>query len=436
MIASGLAAAELGPWWQTALWFTVLLMASFFFSGTETAFFSLQEIDRRRILEGSTSTQRRVAQLLRNRNALITTILMGNETANIAISATAAGLVAVVAPTKPWITVLVVTPVLVLLSEITPKILAYRFNRLWVDGAVWPIWALMWILLIPRLVFGGLVALLGRLFGVTGTAPERMLGENEFLAFVEQGEKQGVVEEGERELIEAVFELDDLTVDRVMTPKPDMFSIPVDITWDDLVHACRDARYSRVPVYEHHRDNIIGVLLLKDLVRHRKHPLRTPADLQKMLLKPVFVPATKPANEMMKEMLRLRFHIAFVIDEHGTVIGLVSLDDLIIELVGEIEDDSTDAGEAEVRDEPDGTWLASGAVDLDDFQEHTGLELPPGEYHTLAGFLMEQLGRLPTADDRVDHAGYTYVVVRMDGRRISEVRVRPTTDASQDEVSE
>lgn len=434
MIASGAGAIELGSWGTTFAVFAALFALSFLFSGTETAFFSLQEIDRRRILEGTSSTQRRVAGLLSNRPALITTILMGNETVNILISGLAAGLVATHAPTRPWLTVVFVTPLLVLFSEITPKILAYRFNRLWVDAVAWPMSLLTIVLLPLRVVVGGLVGALARLFHVTGDGPARRLGEDEFLAFVEQGERQGVVEEGERELIEAVFELDDLTIDRVMTPKPDMFMLPVDIGWEGLIDACREARFSRVPIYEEYRDNIVGVLLLKDLLRHRKKPLTSVDAFKRILLPPVFVPATKTANDMMKEMLRRRFHMAFVIDEHSTVIGLVSLDDLIIELVGEIEDEADDDPD-EVRAHPDGGWVVQGTVDLEELAEHTGLAIDDnGDFHTLSGFVMEALDRVPEAGDRFTRAGHVFEVLTMEGRRLAEVRIRPVTDDDAEEV--
>lgn len=430
----GLDPASLGSGWTIAAFFALLFSLSFLFSGTETAFFSLQEIDRRRIREGATATHRRIANLMRDRTALITTILMGNETVNIAISATAAALLAVWVPGRPWVAVLVVTPILVLFSEITPKILAFRYNRLWVDVAVWPLSVLKVLLWLPRLVVGTMVSLLARLFGVTGQHTVRAMGETEFLAFLSEGEKQGVVEEHEREFIEAVFNLDDLPIVRVMTPRPDMFSLPLDIPWDELMEACRHARFSRVPIYEENPDNIVGVLLVKDLLRHRRRPLRSPEELRRILLPPEFVPDTKPANQMMKDMLKRRFHMAFVVDEHGSTIGLVSLDDLIIELVGEIEDPEEAAEPEDIRVEGEG-WLVRGSVDVEDLAEHTPIQLPEGEYHTVGGFLMAALGRVPDVGDVLDHDGYSFRVTEVDGRRIVDVQVAPLGNGAPSEAS-
>jgi CBS domain containing-hemolysin-like protein len=430
-LASGVAAdvGALGPPWVVALLFVVLFAASFVFSGTETAFFSLQELDRRRLEESPSSTHRRIVAVLRERTALITTVLIGNETVNIAIASTSAALLAAVAPDRPWLTVVIVTPVLVLLSEVTPKILAFRFNRLWVDLVVWPLSLLQLVLWPVRVVVAGLVAVLARPFGVTRVAPEREVGEEEFLAFVEQGEEQGIVGEEERELIEAVFDLDDLPVARVMTPKPDVFAVPVDVAWDDLLAACQDARFSRVPVWEGSPDNIVGVLLLKDLLRHRRQPFRSPEQLRRLLLPPVFVPTSKPANEMMKEMLKRRFHMAFVVDEHGTVVGLVSLDDLIIELVGEIEDEPSPEEVDDVQRDGDG-WNVRASVGLDDLADLTGVALPTGDYHTVAGFVLESLGRIPDPGDVVGHEGWQLTVLSVEDRRIVDVRLGPAPAAA------
>jgi CBS domain containing-hemolysin-like protein len=404
----------------------LLLGVTFFFSGTETAFFSLQEIDRRRIAEGRTLTQRWIHGLLRRRAGLIATILIGNEFANVTISALTAGIVASLAPGKPWLTIVVLTPLLVLFAEITPKVLAFRFNRTWVDFAALPLWIVFWALLPLRLVVVAVVTALARLFGVTEGAFDRPIREEEFLLLVGRGTEQGVVAEDERDIIEAVFELDDLPVQRLMTPVPDIFSLPLDVGWDELLEACRTANFSRVPIWEGSPDEIVGVLLVKDLLRHRRKPLRSSDELRRLLLAPVFVPATKPANEMMKEMIRRRIHMAFVVDEHGTLMGLVSLDDLIIELVGELgEEDETEAEDIVTGDRE---LTVRAAVDLEDFTEETGIQVPEGDYHTLGGFVFHTLGRIPEEGDVVHADGHVIEVVEMDGRRVTLVRVRPRDD--------
>jgi putative hemolysin len=410
----------------TAAMFVGLFAASFFFSGSETAFFSLQERERRRIEEGDSLTDQRIHSMLQRRTSLITTILVGNETANVLISATAAGLFAVFAPDKPWLTVLVVTPALVLLSEITPKVLAYRYNVWWASLAVWPLTALYFAVTPVRWVIDALVKLIAWALHTPLSEKNAQLGAAEFLVLVEQSTHQGVVHADARDIIEAVFELDDVPVSRVMTPRPDIFSLSIDTPWPRLVAACQEARYSRVPVWEDHPDNIIGVLLTKDLLRHRRQPPSSKDALRELLVPPMFVPATRAVSEMMREMITRRVHIGFVADEHGTLMGIVSLDDLIVELVGEIgdNDDAPPPPEIEVSERG---WVVQGWLDVDDFAEHTEVSLPSGGWHTVAGFVFHTLGRIPREGDAFDADNHRFTVQKMDGRRVAVVRVEPVT---------
>ncbi|MCB9665614.1 MAG: HlyC/CorC family transporter [Alphaproteobacteria bacterium] len=415
-------------WLPVVLVFAGLILVSFLFSGTETAFFSLQDMERRRIAEGTSPTHRAVHGLLSRRRGLITTILIGNEATNVTIAALAAAVVAVLAPDSPWLVVVCVTPALVLLSEVTPKVIAFRYNRRWVELVAWPLWALFVVLAPLRWVVGGLVGALARLFGVTEALGERPLQEDEFLVLVERGAEQGVVGSDEREIIEAVFELDDLPVSRLMTPTREIFSLPVDVGWDELLTACQASRFSRVPIWEGSPDALLGVLLVKDLLRHRRRPLRGPDELRRLLLAPVFVPASKPANEMMRDMIRRRIHMAFVVDEHGTLVGLVSLDDLIVELVGEIADEYSEEEERDYTVDGDESMLVRASVDLEDFAEETGVAVPEGEYHTLGGYVAHTLGRIPATGDHVELDGHRLEVTETDGRRVVQLRLVPLDD--------
>lgn len=409
------------------LLFVALFVLSFLFSGTETAFFSLQEIDRRRIAEGTSPTHRLIHAVLQRRVGLITSILMVNETVNVGISVTAAGLFAAVAPGHPWLTVVLVTPSLLLFSEITPKVIAWRFNRSWVDIAIWPFTAVYVVLTPLRVVVSALVNGMARAFGVHGAHEHIAMAEHEFMAIVEASAEGGAMNEDERELIEAVFDLDDMAVSRLMTPAPDIFSLPADVSWSALLAACQEARFSRVPIYDKSRDDIVGVLLVKDLLKFRRRPFTRPDELRALLIPPAFVPATKPAHDMMREMLKRRIHIAFVVDDHGTLMGLVSLDDLIIELVGEIGDELDDGSEEEDIVRMDGVLHVKASVDLEDLSEETGILLPDGEYQTVGGYVFHVLGHIPRVGDVVDEAGHRFTVAAAEGRRATLLHIRPIT---------
>lgn len=403
----------------------VLLTLSFLFSGTETALFSLQKLQRQR-LESSGGSGAQSTRLLSRRAALITTILIGNETVNVAFANTGARLFEDLTPyawLNPWLSIIVVTPMLVLISEITPKVLAYRFNVGWARIAAWPL-TVFHVLASPiRWVVVLIVGTLARAAGVTPTQQDDSIGEAELLRLLDQGERAGSVDAAEREMIEAVFEFEELTVGRLKTPRPDMFALPLDTPWEAIVEACRERGYSRIPVYDQDPENIVGILLLKDVLKHRTNPPAGPRQLRTLLLPPVFVPRSKPAQDMLKSFLDKRFHSAFVVDEHGTLVGIVTLDDLLSELFGDFPDEGDDTSEG-IQTLGPGVWAVSAAMDLDDFADVVELELPGGEYHTVGGFVFHQLGRLPHRGDAFTFADHRFVVRRMDGRRIDEVLVR------------
>ena len=390
--------------------------ASFFFSGTETAFFSLQKVDQEWFSRSQGNGQM-VAWLLARRDSLITTILLGNETVNIALTATCAAVITAYLPSMLWLNVVVLTPALVLISEITPKILAFRFRRSWARWAAGPLTLFFWAVTPARVVLQALVNAIAGLLGAN-TIDAQGVHQEELLAYVNSGTASGALDPLERDIIEAVFEFDEMTVERLMTPRPDMFTMPLTVSWEDLLPATKKAGHSRIPVTN--GDDIAGVLLLKDLLRFRSTPLAGPRQLRSLLLPPVFVPTSKPADAMLQEFLERRFHMAFVVDEHGTLVGLVTLDDLLGELLG--EEELSEENEI-ARLQPDAITVKA-SIDVDDFADETGIDLPEGDYHTLGGFVFHELGRLPRKGDAVAHNQHRFIVAKMQGRRIVEVVVR------------
>jgi putative hemolysin len=344
---------------------------------------------------------------------------MGNETANVTLATVSAALCAYYLPGYEWVNLFILPPVLLLVSEFTPKTLARRFNRRWATFAAWPLTAFYMVGAPFRLVVSGIVSLLARPLGVTPGTHEETLREEELRGYIARGAAAGELDRMEREIIEAVFEFDTIAVDRLMTPRPDVFSLRVDTPWEELFKLAREAGFSRIPIKSDTTDDIVGVLLLKDLLRVR---VRGSATLRELLLPPVFVPQSKPADMMLREFLSKKLHMAFVVDEHGTLVGLITLDDLLDELIGELQVGQEESEISRIRP---GVMYVKAAIDTEDFTEATGIQLPDGDYNTLAGFVFHQLGRLPRTGDEVVLEDRAYVVSKMDGRRIAEILVRP-----------
>ena len=239
-------------------------------------------------------------------------------------------------------------------------------------------------------------------------------------------------------MIQKVFEFGDLTVSRLMTPRPDVFSLSLTTPWEDLIDRIRDAGHSRVPMWQGRADNVVGVLVVKDLLPHLAARFREAEDggdgdpralalstreLQKLLHPAHFVPTSKRAEDMLAEFREHKFHLAIVVDEHGNVVGLVTLDDLLAELVGELLDEG-DEQPQDVTQVVDGVFTIRGNMDVDDFAGRFDITLPEGGYDTVAGFLLDQAGTVPAKGDEVEWEGIRFTVRRMEGRRITEVCVR------------
>lgn len=251
---------------------------------------------------------------------------------------------------------------------------------------------------------------------------------------LDQGREAGMLAELEHEVIGRVLSFDDLTVGRLMTPRREMFAISLEQPWTDLLSELREAAYSRVPVWEGSRDNIIGVLLVKDLLATLLHASAgvstSPRQLRRLVRPARFVPTARRAVDMLSELRTHKLHLALVVDEHGTVVGLITLDDLLTELVGELPDENDEDPDPLVRRVGDRSWLVSATMDAEDFAERFALDLPDGDFTSVGGLVIRELGDLAHPGDRVSLTGATLIVRRVDGRRISDLLLEIETPSA------
>lgn len=407
----------------------ILLVVCAFFNLAEVSLFSLQKSDREAL-----RTQRGgalVLALVKEPRALLASLLIGVEVANIALGTVSAELARELVPSAPWLNVVLVAPLVILVGDILPKALGIHFAR---GGALLVARPLVvWNIAIApfRWVVDVISALILRPFGASHVPVEASLREEHLRVLVDRGLLAGALQPIEQQIIHRVFDFGERPVSRLMTPRPDVFSLPVTTPWNELLAAVREQRYSRVPMWQGSPDNIVGVLLTKDLLRLRGHG-PTPRQIQRLLRPAFFVPPSKLAQDLLREFRARKQHLALVVDEHGTCIGLVSLDDLLRELVGETPDESdgpnTEIQELTPAGASPGHWRVSGAMDVVDFAKRVGVSLPEGEWTTVAGFVLDQLGRLPQAGDTVtwqgDEAHLRVEVRGVQERRISEVDVQ------------
>ena len=238
---------------------------------------------------------------------------------------------------------------------------------------------------------------------------------------VQDGPRHHPTEE-EKEILAALTALRDTTAREVMTPRVDIVALPTPVTVGDAVQAVRESGHSRFPVYRNDLDNLVGILFVKDLFELRG-PLKPDEPIQR-LRRPFLVPEGRKVLDILSEMRRRRIAFAVVVDEYGGVDGVITVKDLVSELVGELPDEFDQDTDAPIIRVDQYRWLVAGDSPIDDLNEELSIGIPEGEYVTLGGFIMERLGRIPAEGDVLDHEGWQLHVTKMDRRRISTVVAR------------
>jgi CBS domain containing-hemolysin-like protein len=256
--------------------------------------------------------------------------------------------------------------------------------------------------------------------------------EQELRASAEVAQEEGQIEEGEVELIHSIFEFGDTIVREVMVPRPDIVAVEHDKALRDVQAIVLSHGYSRVPVFREDLDDVVGIVYAKDVLK-ALHQGKHDSPLSEVVREPRYVPETKKVAELLREMQKDKFHIALVTDEYGSVTGLVTLEDLLEELVGEIADEY-DREEPEMVQVGDGVYRVSGKVSVDDVNELLDAELPDEEWDTVAGLVLDLFGRIPKEGERVPFQGLAFTAEEVKGRRIAKILIERVSETDEAEV--
>ena len=328
-------------------------------------------------------------------------------------------------PTGLWlagvVVILLLGLVILVLGELLPSMIALRFSEQLAFALVRP-FALVATLISPltRLVIG-----LSRLLaGLLGEGPEGgipLVTEEEIKSMVDAGEEEGFIEADEKEMIYSIFEFGDTLAREVMVPRIDITAIEVGTSITEALGVIMEAGHSRIPVYIETIDNIVGILYAKDLLPLLLHG-ETDTRLEKVLRRPYFIPETKKVDDLLPDLQQRKVHMAIVVDEYGGTAGLVTIEDLLEEIVGEIQDEY-DSEEPIYEIISDDEYVLSARIDLDDLAKLLSTEFPDEESDTLGGLIYDHLGRVPAPGDVVDYDGLQITVLSVEGRRINKVRV-------------
>jgi CBS domain containing-hemolysin-like protein len=301
--------------------------------------------------------------------------------------------------------------------------------RLWAEPFLyytWPLWRAVGVLLAPLVLGARFVdTVLHRIVGRVHEVPDEESFEEEIRTIVTEGHREGLLEDDARKMVEGVIELSDVVVSEIMTPRTDMISMPTALSWQEMLQFVVAMRHTRIPVYEKNRDDIIGILYTKDLLPQLTESSDEPAAPWTSLLRePWFVPETKPVDVLLQEFQQTRYHMAVVLDEYGGVSGLVTMEDVLEEIVGEIIDESDKDLVDGIREIDDRTAEALGKVHIDEINERLELALPEdGDFDTIAGFVFHELGHVPKVEETLVWHNVRITVLEATRRRIERVRL-------------
>ncbi len=263
-----------------------------------------------------------------------------------------------------------------------------------------------------------------RLFGIDPNADEENVTEEEILMMVDVGEEKGVIENAQAEMINNIFEFDDIDAGDIMTHRVDMTAVEADEPVSEVVKVAIEDGYSRIPVYDDDPDNIVGIVYIKDLLPYIGKEVPTDKTIREVMREAYFVPETKKCGELFAEMSEKRVQIAIVVDEYGGTAGLLTLEDIIESIVGSIQDEY-DTEEEEIAKINDTTFTVDGTTDLDEINELVGADIPEGDYDTIAGFIISELGFLPKDGDMdtVELDNLKFTIIEVEDKRIAKVRI-------------
>jgi CBS domain containing-hemolysin-like protein len=394
----------------------ILLLLSGFFSSTETALFSISKTKARHLAKNNGKTNMLIKRMKDDPHKLLSTILIGNNIVNIGASALATSVMINVFPNYAvGLATGIMTFLILVFGEVLPKSVATQNNILIAKFSIYPIY---WL----SILFYPVIKLLNFIPMLTGKIKRTpKITEEELMTFVEAVEEEGEIKEEEKELIHKIFEFDDTNASEIMTPRADMFVIEADekLNLEDIVKS----GFTRIPVIEDDIDHVIGTINIKDLFLHQVTS-DTEIDARKIMTKPYFVPENKKLDRLLHQFKIRKHHLAIVVDEHGGVSGLITLEDALEEIVGEISDES-DKEEPHIVKRTTKEWTVLGKADISEINEIIGMDIPDlKEYDTFSGYVLNTIGRIPKENEKIAIESYIITVEEKAGNRIKKYSIK------------
>ena len=407
--------------WYEPVSFIFLLVLSGFFSGSETALMSVNKVEIRHLAQEGNKKAKIVDGLLSKPDNLLTTILVGNNLANVAASAIATKVATNVFNNfGVGISTGVVTLLLLIFGEITPKSLATRKAKQFSMTVARPI-EICYYLFFPVVKgLSFLVQIVNKEGQTPGTKP--FISEDKIRRFLAVGVREGVIETDERQMINSIFEFDDITVKEIMVPRIDMVCVDINDSLEKLRDIVIQMGLSRIPVYNSTIDNIVGIVYAKDLLPLLKRD-KGDMTIQKIMRPAYYVPESKKIDNLFSELKKEKIHMAIILDEYGGTAGLVTIEDLLEEIVGDIQDEYDEEQEM-IKQIDNSRIIVDGRVDIDEINQDLNISLPEEDYETISGFILSMLGYVPKEGEKIEFEDLVISVTEIRQRRISKVEIQ------------
>ena len=424
--------------WLEIVLIIVLMLISGFFSASEIAIIAVRKSRIKELAQSGVSSAAFVERLKNNPDKFFAIIQVGMTVT--ASAASALGGATAIIVFKPLVesipvpiiqqysgsiaitlVVMVISYLFLVIAELVPKAVAIRFSEriaLWVGPGTW--WSLKVLGIFINFISWSTNACLRLLRIPTEVRKESSVTEEEVKILILEGRQHGIFEQSEQEMIHSVFEFADSVARDIMTPRTEIIAVELSDTPQKILNVATIEQYSRLPVYEENLDNIKGLIHVRDLLNvFQENGLIILKDIMRP---PLFVPDSKKISEVLHDMQRKRTHLAIVLDEFGGTAGLITLEDILEEIVGEIQDEY-DQEDNDIIARSDGSLIVDGAIDAEIICEKFNMECPDGEFQSVAGMIMNAIGHIPALDETVELSGLKLTVIEKEGHRVRRVKI-------------
>ena len=416
--------------WKQIIILILLLVCSAFFSLAEISLARLSKIRLRNMQNDGIKSAKLVEKIIENPNKLISTILIGNSIVTISASTLAASIAVSYFgnnSTALGITTALLTIVVLIFCEITPKIFAQQNTEKVSVIVAGPIRLCLWLFAPIAAVLSIIASFLLKIMGGREPDDEPGVTEADIRTMVSVSVEEGVLKGDEEEMINNVVSFDDFVARDVMTPRTDIAAVSFDWAPTEIGKVFKEERFSRLPVYKETTDHIVGILHLKDFVFLDRNK---PFDIESCMREPFFTYETKPTRELFAVMRDESIHLAIVLDEYGGTSGIVTMEDLIEEIVGEISDEHDDY-ELDIESISDTEFFVLGETRIEEVNEALETDIHSEDFDSIGGYIMGQMGRIPEKDDKIELGGFSFIVWEMDKNRIERLRVVKNVEISE-----